>query len=234
MMERTRWEYSRIQVLAGKKGILISVNGSRVSSSSLTNMLNAAGADGWEMVNMTTAIDSATGDALSEFAMKRPLFSPSAEARTPDEPSAMSQLEQFVGLHEGGMPIRPLIRVSQSVDKGAEVVGGASMKRVLRTNQSLDQVDRALRGFLNAGRWKIVHSEPGSFEAQWSAAEVLRLTVRLRDLGNQSSGGTEIAMTSWIPTEARARLARDRVADWGINRDLRLVMDAFEKEVQGA
>jgi hypothetical protein len=59
--------------LGTKKGILISVNGSRVSFSSIADMLNSAGADGWEMVNMTTAIDSATGDALTEFAMKRPL-----------------------------------------------------------------------------------------------------------------------------------------------------------------
>jgi hypothetical protein len=102
MMERSRWEYSRIQVLGTKKGILISVNGSRVSFSSVTEMLNSAGADGWEMVNMTTAIDSAAGDGLTEFAMKRPLFSPSVEARTPDEPSAMSQLEQLVRLHEAG------------------------------------------------------------------------------------------------------------------------------------
>jgi hypothetical protein len=70
---QSRWEYSRIQILGTKKGILISVNGSRVSFSSVTEMLNSAGADGWEMVNMTTSIDSATGDGLTEFAMKRPL-----------------------------------------------------------------------------------------------------------------------------------------------------------------
>jgi hypothetical protein len=56
-----------------RKGPLISVNGSQVSSNNLTDLLNAAGADGWELVGAATVVDPGNGEVLMMYPMKRPL-----------------------------------------------------------------------------------------------------------------------------------------------------------------
>jgi hypothetical protein len=54
-----------------KKGPLISVNGTQVSKANLTDLLNEAGRDGWEMVGMTAMV---AGEEVHQlFLLKRPL-----------------------------------------------------------------------------------------------------------------------------------------------------------------
>jgi hypothetical protein len=104
---------------------------------------------------------------------------------------------------------------------------GPSMERSMRTSQAASEAENVLLDFLDTGLWKIVDTRPGVIEAKWGRSDGQRLTVTLHDLGPQ---GAEIALVSWMPEDVVAKLGSGKVIQWALQRDLKSVLDKFEKE----